>query len=100
MGCFVEFDTKSNPVLQVRTGISFVDMEGARNNLQEEIITPFNWSFDAVRNYNKQTWNNILTRVDVLSNDQREKRFYTNLYRAFAAIHSAMWMAGGQMLPN
>ncbi len=84
MGCFVEFDTKSNPVLQVRTGISFVDMEGARNNLQEEIKTPFNWSFDAVRNYNKQTWNNILTRVDVLSNDQREKkRFYTNLYRAF-----------------
>ena len=44
MGCFVEFDTKSNPVLQVRTGISFVDMEGARNNLQK-IITPFNWSF-------------------------------------------------------
>lgn len=84
MGCYVEFDTKNNPVVQVRTGISFVDMEGARKNLQQEITQPFGWSFDAVRNYNKKTWNEILSRIDINTNDRHEKtRFYTNLYRAF-----------------
>lgn len=84
MGCFAEFDTKANPVVQVRTGISFVDVEGARQNLSEEVKKPFGWSFDAVRNYNQKTWNDILSRVNIETNDSREKvRFYTNMYRAF-----------------
>lgn len=83
MGCFVEFDTKANAVVQVRTGISFVDMDGARLNLQKEVKEPFGWSFDAVRNHNLKTWNDILKRVDIQTNDRREKiRFYTNMYRA------------------
>ncbi|SCM56682.1 GH92 family glycosyl hydrolase [Petrimonas mucosa] len=84
MGCFVEFDTTTDPVVQLRTGISFVDMEGARHNLREEITKPFGWSFDAVRDYNRQSWNDILSRVVIETNDGREKsRFYTNMYRAF-----------------
>ena len=83
MGAFAEFDTKSYPVVQVRTGISYVDMNGARQNLAEEVTKPFGWSFDAVRNANKAAWNNILSRVTISANDSREKtRFYTNLYRA------------------
>jgi predicted alpha-1,2-mannosidase len=84
MGCFVEFDTTTDPVVQLRTGISFVDMEGARHNLREEITKPFGWSFDAMRDYNRQSWNDILSRVVIETNDGREKsRFYTNMYRAF-----------------
>lgn len=84
IGCFAEFDTKTNPVVQVRTGISFVDMEGSRRNLSEEVTKPFGWSFDAVRNNNQKTWNDILSRVNIETNDSREKtRFYTNMYRAF-----------------
>jgi predicted alpha-1,2-mannosidase len=84
MGCFVEFDTTTDPVVQLRTGISSVDMEGARHNLREEITKPFGWSFDAVRDYNRQSWNDILSRVVIETNDGREKsRFYTNMYRAF-----------------
>lgn len=84
MGVFAEFDTRQNNVVQVRTGISFVSNEGARKNLQQEITTPFGWSFDAVRDHNKKTWNDILSRLEIKSNDSREKmRFYTNLYRAF-----------------
>lgn len=84
MGCFVEFDTTTDPVVQLRTGISFVDMEGVRHNLREEITKPFGWSFDAVRDYNRQSWNDILSRVVIETNDGREKsRFYTNMYRAF-----------------
>ena len=84
MGAFAEFDTKQSRRVQVRTGISFVSAAGARKNLQQEITQPFGWDFDAVRNHNKKTWNEILGRVEIKSNDAREKmRFYTNLYRAF-----------------
>lgn len=84
IGCFAEFDTKINPVVQVRTAISFVSLDGARKNLQQEVIIPFGWNFNAIRNNNKKVWNDILNRVQIESNDSREKmRFYTNFYRAF-----------------
>lgn len=84
MGCFAEFDSKQNPVVQVRTGISFVSLEGARLNLEKEITVPYNWNFDAVRQHNKNEWNKILSRIDIQSNDKREKmRFYTNMYRSY-----------------
>ncbi|MBZ4192239.1 GH92 family glycosyl hydrolase [Niabella beijingensis] len=84
MGCYVEFDTHENPVVQVRTGISYVDAAGARRNLQEEVSAPFGWDFNAVRQHNVKTWNDLLRRVTITSDDSREKmRFYTNLYRSF-----------------
>lgn len=84
MGCFVEFDTRQNQIVQVRSGISYVDMEGASKNLEEEITAPFNWDFDAIRDNHRQAWNDILSRIYIQSNDQREKkRFYTNMYRSY-----------------
>ena len=84
MGCFVEFDTRQNRVVQVRSGISFVDTEGAARNLSTEIAEPYGWDFDAVHESHRDAWNEILSRVMVESNDQREKkRFYTNLYRSY-----------------
>lgn len=84
LGYFVEFDTRENPVVQVRSSISYVDMDGARGNLEEEIIQPFGWDFDAILAHNKQVWNELLERVEIQSSDRREKtRFYTNLYRSY-----------------
>lgn len=84
MGCFVEFDTRQNQVVQVRSGISYVDLEGASKNLEEEITASFNWDFEAVRDNHRETWNDILSRIYIQSNDQREKkRFYTNMYRSY-----------------
>lgn len=84
MGCFVEFDTRQDRVVQVRSSISFVDIEGAAKNLSTEIAEPYGWDFDAVHESHRDTWNEILSRVMVESIDQREKkRFYTNLYRSY-----------------
>lgn len=84
MGYFVEFDTHHGGVVQVRSAISYVDLEGASKNLEEEIITPFNWNFEAVREAQRTSWNEILSRITVKSNNRREKiRFYTNLYRSY-----------------
>jgi predicted alpha-1,2-mannosidase len=83
-GGYVEFDVSSNNVVQVRSAISYVDMDGAQKNLQEEIEKPFGWDFEAVRRNQRDTWNDLLGRIQITSNDRREKvRFYTNLYRAF-----------------
>lgn len=83
-GCYAEFDTTDDPVVMIQSGISYVDMAGASSNLSEEITRPFGWDFEAVRKHQSDTWNDILDRVKVYSNDYREKvRFYTNMYRAF-----------------
>ncbi|MCF0057980.1 GH92 family glycosyl hydrolase [Dyadobacter sp. CY356] len=85
-GIYLEFDTKNNKVVQLRSGISYVSVENAALNLKTEISDPFNWNFDQVRNNQEKVWNDLLGRVDITSNDQREKeRFYTNMYRSLAS---------------
>jgi predicted alpha-1,2-mannosidase len=85
-GVFVEFNTSSGAPVQVRTGISYVSIENAAENLEQEISKPFGWSFDAVRKNNVGAWNDLLKRVDISSSDHREKvRFYTNMYRALCS---------------
>ena len=82
-GVFVEFNTNENNVVQVRTGISYVSTKNAEENLEQEIIQPFDWNFDKVRKNNVDTWNKLLERVAISTDDRREKiRFYTNMYRA------------------
>ena len=82
-GMFVEFDTKKNPVVQTRTGISLVSVENAAENLQTEISKPFGWDFEAVVKNQKNVWNDILNRVAITTDNKIEKtRFYTNMYRA------------------
>ena len=85
-GAYVTFDTQSNPVVQVRSGISLVSVENAGMNLQQEVTRPFGWDFAAVRAHQQQTWNDLLGRVTISSADRREKvRFYTNMYRALCS---------------
>lgn len=85
-GLFLSFDTKKNPVVQVRSGISLVSVKNASENLQKEIIEPFGWDFDAVVQYQKDTWNELFGRVIIKTNDRLEKaRFYNNMYRSICS---------------
>ncbi|RYY19910.1 MAG: hypothetical protein EOO04_21035, partial [Chitinophagaceae bacterium] len=85
-GAFVEFDTRTNQVVQVRTGISYVSIAGASENLETEISKPFGWNFEKVSGNQRKVWDSLLRRVQITSNDRREKlRFYTNMYRAIGS---------------
>jgi len=85
-GAFVEFNTEERAVVQVRTGISYVSIDNAAENLEQEISEPFNWDFDAVRQYNLDSWNDLFSRIRIFTSDRREKkRFYTNMYRALCS---------------
>lgn len=85
-GIFLEFDTKTQKTVQVRTGISYVSIANAALNLKTEITDPFNWDFAAVEANQLIVWDELLGRVQITSNDEREKmRFYTNMYRSLAS---------------
>jgi predicted alpha-1,2-mannosidase len=63
-----------------KAGISFVDLEGARNNLNQELN---HWDFDKVRSDAEEAWAERLNviKVDGATEKQR-KIFYTSLYHA------------------
>jgi len=83
---YIEFDTSRNEVVQTRTAISYVSIENAEKNLEEEIEKPFGWSFDAVQTNQENTWNELLERVQIETNNKLEKtRFYSNMYRALVS---------------
>src|SRR5690606_20712604 len=77
---------KKNRMVQLRTGISFVSIENAIENLEKEIVEPFGWSFDSVVAKNKETWNELLSRIEITSDNWlQKKQFYSNMYRALAS---------------
>ncbi len=86
VGAIVEFETKENNVVQLRTGISYVSIDNARENLETEVTKPYGWDFDAVRSANVDTWDDLFRRLKITSNDKREKmRFYNNMYRSICS---------------
>ncbi|MCG8582277.1 MAG: GH92 family glycosyl hydrolase, partial [Bacteroidales bacterium] len=85
-GFIAEFDTKKEKQVQVRTGISYVSIKNASENLKKEIADPFGWDFNAVRNYHVSEWNKLLGRVKISTTNQLEKlRFYNAMYRSLCS---------------
>lgn len=85
-GAWVQFDTKNASVVQARSGVSLVSIENAALNLETEITKPFDWNFESVRANQIKVWNDLFSRVDIITSDRLEKiRFYTNMYRALCS---------------
>lgn len=85
IGGFVEFDTEKGEQVTLQTGISFVSIEQARLNLQAE-MKPSGGDFDVVHRHARQTWNRLLSLIQVEGGSPEEKiKFYTNLYRSYCA---------------
>lgn len=85
-GIFMNFALSAGESVMVRTGISLVSTDNARQNLTEEMAAPFGWDFDRVVANQREVWNDLFDRVKITSGDFLEKeKFYTNLYRAISA---------------
>lgn len=83
VGVFMEFPTSEGEEILMQTGISYVSTEQARLNLETE-LNPFDWNFDAVVQSSRDTWNNLLGKIEVEGGTEKDKvKFYTNLYRAY-----------------
>ena len=84
VGAFFTFSTQEGEQIQAQVGISLVSVEQARLNLETE-MDPFDWDFDAVKNDSRKEWNDLLSTISIESKSENEKKkFYTNMYRAYA----------------
>ncbi len=80
---FVQFATKAGEQVLVKVGISAVDIDGAKKNLDAE--NP-GWDFDNVAASAKGKWNDFLSKIEVEGGTEKERRiFYTGLYHSAIA---------------
>lgn len=78
LGFFTEFPTKEGEAVEMKVGISFVDMEGAANNFEQEIASK---NFGQVKQEATELWNKELNRVRISGGTDDEKTiFYTAMY--------------------
>lgn len=77
LGLYFEFEEGDKPVI-VKTGISYVSADNARENLETEIS---HWDFDRIRQNAYETWNKELSRIEVSGeNPDNLIKFYTGIY--------------------
>jgi predicted alpha-1,2-mannosidase len=80
---FFQFNTKGNEQVMVKIGISAVDVDGARKNLEKENPA---WDFEKIAKNAKQEWNTFLSKIEVEGGTERQRRiFYTGLYHTAIA---------------
>ena len=79
-GKWMTFDATRERQVTMRVGISFVDLEGARRNLEAEAPT---FDFDGMRRATYEAWNRELSTIRVRGGSEGERTsFYTALYHA------------------
>jgi len=77
-GAWVSFDTTADASVEIAVGLSFVDLDHARKNLDAEAKGV---TFDAARKATEDAWEKLLSRVEIeVRNDRDAKTFYTALY--------------------
>jgi predicted alpha-1,2-mannosidase len=81
IGFFAEFPSlAAGEIFKVKSGISFVSMEGARKNLSRDIP---GWDFDEVRQRGRALWDDALSSIEIEgASDDERKIFYTAMYHA------------------
>jgi len=85
IGAYVTYKTAAGKVIMVKSGISLVSISQARLNLKTE-LGGYGWNFEAVKNSTRETWDKLLNKVKVEGETDVDKtKFYTNLYRCYAA---------------
>jgi len=80
VGAFLNFSTTKGEQVLIKVGISFVSIEGAKNNLVKEIP---HWDFDKIRTQAKNSWNEKLNKISVKGGTENQKTtFYTSMYHS------------------
>lgn len=74
----LSFATKKGEQVLVKVGISAVDTEGAKKNLEAELT---DWDFDKVSKQANNVWEKELSGIEITTDDKDARTiFYTSLY--------------------
>jgi predicted alpha-1,2-mannosidase len=80
VGFYTEFATTDQEVVLLKSGISFVSLQGARDNRQRELPA---WNFDSIRRQATDRWNEALAKITVTGGSPEQRTvFYTALYHS------------------
>ncbi len=80
VGLYLDFDTTTDPVVEVKVGLSYTGIANARLNLEAEAAE---LSFDEARQRAQHRWAEWLGRIQVEGGRERDRvKFYTGLYHA------------------
>jgi len=78
IGAYFSYDFKEPSQIEVKIGVSYVSIENARENLEQETN---GLSFDKIQQNTAKDWNELLTRIKVEGGTEDDKTiFYTALY--------------------
>lgn len=79
-GAYLEFDIPDGGVVNLRVGLSLVDLEGAQRNLDAEAPE---FDFNGLRRQTEARWESMLSRVRIAETDPQElTKFYTSAYHS------------------
>lgn len=79
----VHYKTRSKETIEVKTGLSGVDQDGARKNLEKEAGTG---DFEQFRANAHSQWQKELSKIQIETRDEKQREiFYTSLYHMFVA---------------
>jgi predicted alpha-1,2-mannosidase len=73
----LDFVLEASKILKVKIALSTVDGEGAKRNMEAEVD---HWDFQKVRDANRNSWENYLSRIDIKAPQKQKEIFYTSLY--------------------
>ncbi|NOZ01395.1 MAG: glycoside hydrolase family 92 protein, partial [Deltaproteobacteria bacterium] len=77
-GAWFEFDTKSDPTVELQVCISYVSLDGAKAAMAQELP---DWDFDGTRAKTEAAWEKELALFEVKGGTTDEKvNFYTAVY--------------------
>jgi predicted alpha-1,2-mannosidase len=80
-GVYLQFDTSKGRAVQMRVGLSYVSVDGAKRNLRAEVGSK---GLAEVRDAARRTWNSRLAQITTTGGTPEARRtFYTALYHAF-----------------
>lgn len=77
----LEFPSQTKE-LTIKVGMSHVDVDGAKLNLETEIP---HFSLNQVYNYNMQLWNKELAKINIQADSKTQITFYSALYHTMVA---------------
>lgn len=73
----LDFVLAASKTLKVKIALSTVDVQGAKRNMEAEIN---HWDFQKVRDENRKSWENYLSRIDIEAPQKQKEVFYTSFY--------------------
>ncbi|MCH5238855.1 MAG: GH92 family glycosyl hydrolase [Muribaculaceae bacterium] len=80
-GAFVEFDNKEGENVTFAVGMSFIDLDQARTNMEKELP---GFNLEKLEKQTRSEWNDKLAKLQVSTKDEEAKRiFYTALFHCY-----------------